>query len=426
MKENAPSTRRRLTPLAVELLVNLTLLAIGALIVAVGSALLFAGIVESPRASWYLTALILADVAIFVVFGHWLLRRVVVRPLANTVAAVEAIASGDLERRVAPGATQELDALGRSVNRMTDTLLAHQAQMIRAEKLASIGRLAAGVAHEIGNPLGAIHGYVHLLRDDVPRTPETQERLDGMEREADRIDRIVRGLLDYARPRRLTPIAVDLNDTVMSVVQLLTNQGVLRRVTVHMDLEPTGPMVFGERHELEQVFVNLLLNALDAMGGQGRIGVSSRRLQTAQLREIAARRDSDPAGFQFERAPSPRAVAWLSAEHRPPWIAKVVVADSGPGVREEDAEKIFDPFFTTKDPGRGTGLGLAIVSRIVENLGGAIWVERAREGGAAFHIVLPLHFAVRSADGDAAADVSPAAETPSAKPLEPGGARRGR
>lgn len=391
-----PPAERRLPPLAVELLLYLGVLAVGALVVAVGSAIVFVGLMDSPRATWYLTALILADVAIFVLFGSWLLRRVVMLPLAHTVAATEAIAAGDLGRRVPAGATKELDALARSVNRMTDTLLAHQAQMIRAEKLASVGRLAAGVAHEIGNPLGAIHGYVHLLHSRLGQDERVTDPLGGLQHEADRIDRIVRGLLDYARPRRVTPVAVDLNDTVLAVTQLLTNQGVLRRIETRMNLDPETPSVFAERHELEQVFVNLLLNAVDAMEKEGRIAISSRCMPTGALREAVVRRSSDPSGFTFERGPSPRVEAWLSGEDRPKTIAKVIVADSGPGVPDEDIERIFDPFYTTKEPGRGTGLGLAIVARIVENIGGIIWVERSREGGAAFHIVLPLHDRTRT------------------------------
>ena len=382
---------RRLPPLAVELLLYLGVLAVGALVVAVGSAIVFVGLMDSPRATWYLTALILADVAIFVLFGSWLLRRVVMLPLADTVAATEAIAGGDLGRRVPAGSTRELDALARSVNRMTDTLLAHQAQMIRAEKLASVGRLAAGVAHEIGNPLGAIHGYVHLMHSRLGDDDRVADPLGGLQHEADRIDRIVRGLLDYARPRRVTPVAVDLNDTVLGVTQLLTNQGVLRRIETRMNLDPKTPSVFAERHELEQVFVNLLLNAVDAMEKEGRIAISSRCVSTSALREAVVRRASDPTGFTFERGPSPRVEAWLAGTDRPRNVAKIIVADSGPGVPDADVEKIFDPFYTTKEPGRGTGLGLAIVSRIVENMGGIIWVERSREGGAAFHIVLPLH-----------------------------------
>lgn len=382
---------KRLPPLAVELLLYLAVLAIGALVVAVASALLFAGLMDSPRAPWYLTVLILADVAIFVVFGHWLLRRVVLHPIAQTLLATEAIAAGALARRVPPGSTVEMDALSRGINRMTDNLLAHQAQIVRAEKLASVGRLAAGVAHEIGNPLGAIHGYVHVLRGRLTGDPGAAQPLAGLEHETERIDRIVRGLLDYARPRRMTPLAVDLNDTIIAVSQLLTNQGVLRRIETRMELEPATPHVFAERHELEQVFVNLMLNAADAMSGQGQIAISTHRVQTETLRSAAVRRDSDPNGFHFERGPSARAEAWLRGEHRPPWVAKVIVSDSGPGVADEDVERIFDPFYTTKEPGRGTGLGLAIVSRIVENLHGTIWVERAREGGAAFHLVLPLH-----------------------------------
>jgi hypothetical protein len=254
------------------------------------------------------------------------------------------------------------------------------------------------VAHEIGNPLGAINGYLHLLKD-ASRNDRDREALTGLEGEAARIDRIVRGLLDYARPRKRKPVAIDLNDTVQGVVTLLTNQGVLRRISTRMDLDLAVPILFGERHDLEQVFVNLLLNAIDAMNGEGRLVVYSRRIQTNSLRNVQRRRDTDPVSVAVERPPASRVQAWLDGGVRPDEVVKVVISDSGVGVPEADVDRIFDPFFTTKEPGRGTGLGLAIVARIIDNLHGVIWVERAREGGAAFHIIMPLY----NADDDVAA-----------------------
>jgi two-component system NtrC family sensor kinase len=389
-------TPRPLPSLRVELLLSFAILTAAALIIGIGTVVLFFRVFEGSNGALYLSLLIAADVGIIVGFGAYLLRRLVLNPLSDRVATAEAIATGDLSRRMPPGTTRELAAMSDSVNRMTERLLNDQTQLIRAEKLASVGRLAAGVAHEIGNPLGAINGYVHLLRGSAREAKEI-EAVDGLEREASRIDRIVRGLLDYARPRRRTPIAIDINDVVQSVVTLLTNQGVLRKISTEMDLDLGVPILFGERHDLEQVFVNLLLNAIDAMGGQGRLVLHSRRTRTSTLGVPEPRRDSDPVGISVERPRLTRVQAWLDSAPRPEEVVKVVISDSGTGVAEADRDKIFDPFYTTKEPGRGTGLGLAIVARIVDNLQGVIWVERSREGGAAFHIIMPLY--VADADG---------------------------
>jgi signal transduction histidine kinase len=389
-------TPRPLPSLRVELLLSFAILTAAALIIGIGTVVLFFRVFEGSNGALYLSLLIAADVGIIVGFGAYLLRRLVLNPLSDRVATAEAIATGDLSRRMPPGTTRELAAMSDSVNRMTERLLNDQTQLIRAEKLASVGRLAAGVAHEIGNPLGAINGYVHLLRGSAREAKEI-EAVDGLEREASRIDRIVRGLLDYARPRRRTPIAIDINDVVQSVVTLLTNQGVLRKISTEMDLDLGVPILFGERHDLEQVFVNLLLNAIDAMGGQGRLVLHSRRTRTSTLGVPEPRRDSDPVGISVERPRLTRVQAWLDSAPRPEEVVKVVISDSGTGVAEADRDRIFDPFYTTKEPGRGTGLGLAIVARIVDNLQGVIWVERSREGGAAFHIIMPLY--VADADG---------------------------
>ncbi|HWE43967.1 MAG TPA: HAMP domain-containing sensor histidine kinase [Gemmatimonadaceae bacterium] len=377
------------TSLRAELLVGLGLLAAAALVVAVASVVLFWGYIDSGLGALWMTLLVACDVVVFVALGAFQLKRAVVGPLALAVDATSAIAAGDLSRRVPDASTRELATLAASINRMTDHLLAEQVQRIRAEKLAGIGRLAAGVAHEIGNPLGAIIGYAHLLRTRSAGDPRAAEVLDGLERESARIDRIVRGLLDYARPRRSSSSRVDVNETICSIARLLTDQGVFRRIELSLTLDGDAPMVRGERHELEQMLVNLLLNAADAMDRAGKLAVVSYRVEPGELEESVIRREDDPPQAWTPRRLSPRVRHWLETT-QPGAILKLVVADSGPGIADEDTERVFDPFFTTKEPGQGTGLGLAIVARVVEDLRGTIWVERAREGGAAFHVLLPM------------------------------------
>jgi len=382
-------TARPLPSLRWELLGNLAVLATAALMLAVASLLVFTGIAESRNAALWLTMLIIADVMIFVVFGAYLVRRLVIRPVDEIVAAAEAIAEGDLARRAPSMGSVELARLATSLNRMTTRLLEEQTLVVRAEKMASVGRLAAGIAHEIGNPLGAINGYTHLARRRL-RDRGLEDELEAIERETTRIDRIVRGLLDYARPRRTTPESIEIDACVARVVTMLRDQGALKQVEVRIEIPAGVPALSGDRHELEQTLVNLLLNAVDAMDGNGTVTIAARADSLASLRDDTALRKGDSPSVLAERERNPRVRAWLHRVGEPARIVTVTVADSGPGVDPDIMERIFDPFFTTKPPGKGTGLGLAIVARIVDNLGGVVWVRPAREGGAAFVMMFPL------------------------------------
>jgi len=375
--------------LRTELLVNFAVLAVAALVFAVGAVVVLYDRTEAARGALYISLLVAADVVVLVAFGAFQIHRLLIRPLRETAAATEAIAAGDLRRRVPAHESLELNQLAESVNRMTDRLIEEQTQLVRAEKLASVGRLAAGIAHEIGNPLGALNGYSHILRSRVTDDPLALESITGLERETLRIDRIVRGLLDYARPRKPTPTPIDVNESLRHVVDLLNAQGVLRRVSLRLELANESPRVYGERHELEQVFVNLLLNAAHAVSPTGSVSIRTTCMTRAVL-EAGMVRAGDSPGSAAPHLPSPRVRRWLEADRRPEEVVKIVVADSGPGVPPEDSERIFDPFFTTREPGKGTGLGLAIVLRIVENFRGIVWVQSAREGGAAFHLLFPL------------------------------------
>ncbi|MEO7360254.1 MAG: ATP-binding protein [Gemmatimonadaceae bacterium] len=326
--------------------------------------------------------------------------RLVESPLAVSMHTAELIARGDTSRRLPDGKTQEFHALALSVNRMTEQLLEADQQRLRVEKLATLGRLAAGIAHEVGNPLAAVATYAHIVRMRAESVADVTEPLDAIEREVTRIDRIVRGLLDYARPRLLTPKPVDVDEVLGDVVRLLTDQGVTRRVKIERELGAEEGLVYAERHDLEQLFVNLVLNAVDAMDGEGQLAIRS-RITSVNSAIAAAQRRTDAPTERFPHQPNGRAMAWIARADRPEAVLQVVIADSGPGVPAEDAERIFDPFFSTKQIGMGTGLGLAIVARIAENLGGTVWVQRAREGGAAFVLLFPLHTATgKNARGD--------------------------
>jgi signal transduction histidine kinase len=165
---------------------------------------------------------------------------------------------------------------------------------------------------------------------------------------------------------------------------------VLAQVDIVTEISPDLPPLAGDRHEFEQALVNLLLNAASAMEGRGRVTIAARADAAVTLRQDANFRVGDAPGVHVDRDRQSRARAWLHRLGDSPRILTVTIADSGPGVPADDMERIFDPFFTTKAPGMGTGLGLAIVSRIVDSLGGVVWVRPAREGGAAFVMMFPV------------------------------------
>ncbi len=370
--------------LRTELLFNLSALAGGALVLALVSAALAPLLGPGAMGLALLVALVVADLVIFVTFGRYLVSRLVSEPMDRLMSATEAVAEGELSRRAPSSSTREMDRLAASVNRMTERLLDAQGALVRAEKLASVGRLAAGVAHEIGNPLAAVENYLELLR----RRGVEPDLVEAIEREADRIDAIVRSLLEYSRPRTAEREPLELGAVAAGAVELLRTQGALRGVSVEVTQGEGVPRVLGDRSALEQVFVNLILNAVDAAGEGGRLVIAA---SSTGLGDAAAapRRGSDADGARASDRRRPRASRHLEAVRDGSPAAQVVVADSGPGVPPQLVARIFDPFFTTKPPGRGTGLGLAIVQRTVQDHGGRVDVSTAREGGAAFTVTLP-------------------------------------
>jgi signal transduction histidine kinase len=336
-----------------------------------------------------LMTLWLGSTAVFVLFGAYAVHRLVIGPLQQLTAEADALAVGQFPAH-APQETAELELLAARYRAMAENLLDAQSQMVRVEKLASVGRLAAGVAHEVRNPLGALASYVQVLQ----RRGIDPTVTGDMHQAIDRIERIVQGLVDYARPG-FSPTAVgaplgttDLNLAVQNVLDFLGAQPMLRQQKLELSLGPGLPPVRGDQHLLEQVVVNLVINACQASPG-GRLVIATLITTLGSGRRGATRR-GDSEGHLPDPGrtwvPQPRPRELPSGTRR----VMLLVADDGPGIPEADRERVFDPFFTTKDPGQGTGLGLAIVARTVHESGGTVWVDRAREGGAVFKVFLPI------------------------------------
>ena len=368
--------------LRTELLFYLTFLAAFAILVGVATSLL-ALAMAPERGVVAIVVLIAFEVGIFVLYGRTLVQRLILRPLGRVMETADAVADGDLAARAPEADTRDFATLAERLNRMTDRLLDAQSQLVRSEKLASIGRLAAGVAHEVGNPLGAVGTYLEVLR----RRGADPEVTEGMARELERLDRIVRSLLDYARPQEDPLVPVDPARIVRGAFELLRAQGAFRQVRAELDEGLHAPEILGRAHVLEQTLVNLLLNAVDATPPGGTIIIGVRRW-AYEPGQASPKRASDPGFAAFPRVAERRPSRVEFAAGQPGTL--LFVADSGPGVTAEDREKVFEPFYTTKEPGRGTGLGLAIVARSVHDMGGVVWVDSAREGGAAFKLFFPI------------------------------------
>ena len=366
--------------LRTELLFYLSFLAAFAILVGVATSLL--ALSAAPGQGVVLVVvLVAAEVGVFLLYGRTLVSRLILRPLGRVMATADAVADGDLEARAPDAATRDFATLAERLNRMTERLLDAQSQLVRSEKLASIGRLAAGVAHEVGNPLGAVGTYVEVLR----RRGADLELTTGISRELERIDTIVRSLLDYARPHEDPLQPVDAAAIAGGAFDLLKAQGAFRAVRADVDVSEDVPQILGRAHVLEQALVNLVLNAVDA-APEGRIIMGARRW-AYEPGHAPPKRASDPAQAAHPRVPErrPSRIEFAAGQLG----ALLFVADSGPGVPPENRDKVFEPFYTTKEPGRGTGLGLAIVARSVDEMGGVVWVDTAREGGAVFKMFFP-------------------------------------
>ncbi|MGH7821430.1 MAG: ATP-binding protein [Candidatus Binatia bacterium] len=322
--------------------------------------------------------------------------------LEDLIGAAEAIAGGDRERRLPVAADADLGRLATAVNEIAERLLRNedllgenirslqrvnkqlreaQETLVRSEKLATIGRLAAGVAHEIGNPLGAIVGYLDILKREAGLGEETRNWLSRMDGEARRIDVIIRELLDFSRPSDTALVAIDVNEVVESALSLVSHQKMFSKVRLQRELAASLPAAMAERHRLRQVLVNLLMNSCDAMPDGGGIRLKT-EVATAPLEQDPAvalppRRSDDPPQADYSHL-RPTLVHDPTSERRfesrARWI-RIRVADEGRGIPPAELREVFDPFFTTKPPGKGTGLGLAIALSTIQSFRGRIHIE---------------------------------------------------
>jgi signal transduction histidine kinase len=235
---------------------------------------------------------------------------------------------------------------------MAEELEKTQIQLLQAEKMSSLGKLAAGVAHQLNNPLGGITLFAKLLMEEYDLEEGAQEDLRRILRDAKRCRDIVKELLEFTRQTRHLMRPHNVNQAIDRTLFLLENQVLFQNITIAKDLDPALPLVQADIQQLNHLFMNIILNAVQAMQEKGKLTVKSYSLV-----------DNNRVCIE--------------------------ISDTGPGIPAEILPRIFEPFFTTKEEGKGTGLGLSLAYNIVKNHGGSINTESKLQGGTTFIIELP-------------------------------------
>ncbi len=387
---------------------------VGGLMVDLALADVMVSILESQR---LVVLFIIIDSLVLIVFGSLLLSRVIVNPIKNLVDITGKIRDGDFDQKIDVTAKNEIGQLMQSFNQMAEKLGENkrrledhihnlettnkrltraQEDLLISEKLASIGRLAAGVAHEVGNPLGAILGYTKILQEGMDSREEGLNYLRRIETEIDRINQIVKGLLDFSRPTKFEIQELDVNVTIKNTISLLSHQKSFRQIETKLDLEPKLSSVMADESQLQQVLINLFLNAADAMPDGGTLSVKTDEMEVrgdveGELESIfPRRRKSDPDKSDYSHLRKFKTLPLIYDRYSEgDRLVRINISDTGCGIKKGDLQKIFDPFFTTKPPDKGTGLGLSISLRIIEFFNGEIKVESQIGRGSAFTILLP-------------------------------------
>jgi signal transduction histidine kinase len=339
-------------------------------------------------------AVLIAEGLISTAFGITLLRRRLVRPLQRLAGAARGLADGDLSVRAAAEGPRETWEVASVFNEMSEALETRtralekavadlrqsneqlrdaRVELDRAERLAAVGSLAAGVAHEVGNPMGAMLGFVELAKRDAGLSEDGRSHLDRVLQEGQRVRAILRQLLDFSRPPRTERVAVDLVRLARETTELVRAQRRYAGVRIDVVSEGEPPDALADPAAVAQIVLNLLLNAVEALLTSPPL---EPRVRVA-VRIVPGR--SRVGDVQGEAVRCGRIAA-----------VECRVSDNGPGIPEADRERIFDPFYTTRDPGEGTGLGLSNALRFAEELGGRLTLEAGSGPGASFALQLPV------------------------------------
>jgi len=312
----------------------------------------------------------LAGVLVTLAVSYFISLQILI-PIRKLVSTSKALAQGDLDARVEIRSGDEMEYLANSFNAMALALKKRDEQLkefatkkiMESEKLAIVGQLAASVAHELNNPLTGIVTYSHLLLEKGPCDDSTRTSVEKIAGQADRCKDIIRGLLDFSRQRKPEKTLSNINSILRGCISLVENQAAFHNIQVVENYWDNLPLVVIDPSQIERVFMNLIINAAEAMDGGGKLTLATR----------------------------------LDLDNR---VVEVEFTDTGHGISEENMNKLFEPFFTTKDIAHGTGLGLAISYGIVKSHKGAISVESEVGKGTTFIVRLPLNGIIEDTENE--------------------------
>ena len=333
--------------------------------------MLYVGILEAKyidirrKALTVFLLITISGMALVIGLGYIFADKIT-RPVRQLIEASQQVAKGNLSPEIGPISRDEMGILQNTFKNMLAALeerdrrsrAESENRLLQSEKQASIGRLAAGVAHEINNPLTGVLTYTHMLLRRKDIGDDIRSDLQKIADSTERVRKIVKGLLDFSRQTKLDKEPAGINRLVGSTISLLENQALLKRVNLKFNQGENVPMLTLDRSQLQSVLINIILNSLDETEPGGSIVVST----SMSLSEG----DTGSKGVE------------------------IAIADTGHGIPPESMDKLFDPFFTTKEVGRGTGLGLAVSMGIVQRHGGTIKVKSEVGKGSTFYVWLPI------------------------------------
>jgi signal transduction histidine kinase len=341
------------------------------------------------------------DLLLVLIIGGYLLLYLLVRPLSELRQATDRIILGDLDHPVPVRSLDEIGVLAKDLEVLRCTLKQKEMtvqeqmrsseslnkqltrirdQLIHTDRLAYLGRVTAGVAHEIGNPLGSIYGYLDILKTCSDDPGVCDDVIGRMSKEIERIDTIMKELLNFSRTQKESRVPISMTSLIQDCLEILRTQRVLDQIEVTVEGDLHAPKVLAEESQLKQVFLNLMVNAADAMGNKGKLGVSLIHGKFEPQFAFVPLLGPEPQVDSGEIAYTDTEKRGIVFSSRIPYtegetIVMVNIKDDGPGIDKINLSSIFEPFFTTKEKSKGTGLGLSICQRIVESIGGVLRVQ---------------------------------------------------
>jgi len=327
-----------------------------------------------------LTAYVILFVIFISLFVGIIIYKIISKPVQTLVSEMEKVAAGDLDHSVPITSIDEMGVLAKAFNSMikdlkeardqsdkwtqkleeevakkTAEIERTHANLIQTEKLASLGRMAAGVAHEINNPLTGVVTFSHLLKKQFEPGSDADKDINVIIEQSERCSKIINNLLTFARATPSEKGEVNINDILSRTIFMIKNQAKFHHIKFDIDLDDRQFVIKGDNSQFQQIFLNMFINAADAMNGRGTITVNTRSIKEESKEFV-----------------------------------EIEFTDQGCGIKEEDMSKLFEPFYTTKPVGKGTGLGLSVSHGIAKHLGGHIKVKSTVGKGTSFFVRLPL------------------------------------